>query len=451
MRKYYFFGVLLMAWIMVNGIRVHIQDGASVADYNGLVTQATGDMINFRNTWGNDEVFSIARRGTNYTMLRINGQDSVIMGPVSRGEKQLDRTMFEDEPAPRVFTQPVLEAHDNSGNVVGFVGGANGTFEPPYIFIPVEDNGLVEVVDNELYNQGFDEDIRSKVYDLLWKQDYKHFVDEFWDLDPYGTEATDWDGETSSTYSAGGSPYEIHPIYETVHTSSWPIFGGTPIGERRNVNGSSFEMWYPSFFWIDRTATAAGQVWDSASHGQGRSIEELGVLFGRADYNYYYRDLMDAGDQIEYIVDETRHFDWSVLMNGVDYHLGIPKTWAGSYYSSQRLFRVAWMDNKWVFVFFFGSYAEKRGESPICTMGVIRQGDEKPVYTYQWQPPDGNLSDPFPLDNVEWSLPPPDDIGEWKAKPYDQRLFVYRLLDLIPREGAFQENEFEVTPWQQPR
>jgi hypothetical protein len=61
---------VVMSWVMVNGIRVLLDEGATVDDYQGLVTEATAQMIQFKETWGDDEVFAIARKGSLYTLQR---------------------------------------------------------------------------------------------------------------------------------------------------------------------------------------------------------------------------------------------------------------------------------------------------------------------------------------------------------------------------------------------
>ena len=71
-----------MTEVIVNGIRCILADGATVGDYHGLVTQATAEMIQFRETWGDDEYWAIKHTGDLYTLKRENGEEVVMMGPV---------------------------------------------------------------------------------------------------------------------------------------------------------------------------------------------------------------------------------------------------------------------------------------------------------------------------------------------------------------------------------
>lgn len=126
-----------MAWIMINGIRVKIQDGASAADYGGLIAQATAEMIHFRETWGDDEVFSIAQRGRNYKLLRLNGEDTVIMGPVPREpERLIVRPVRLGR--PETVYMPAFHTVDEDGTWMGLTICLSGKWGPPFRFVQCE-------------------------------------------------------------------------------------------------------------------------------------------------------------------------------------------------------------------------------------------------------------------------------------------------------------------------
>lgn len=128
-----------MAWIKVNGIRVQIQEGASVDDYGGRITQATSDMINFRDSWGDDETYSISRHGSNYTLLRLNGEDIVIMGPVEKKPEKRKK-----KPArlgrPEIVYMPAFHTVDINGDWLGLTICLAGRWGPPFRFVQCEED-----------------------------------------------------------------------------------------------------------------------------------------------------------------------------------------------------------------------------------------------------------------------------------------------------------------------
>ena len=86
-----------MARAYLNGIRIEMDQNATIADYEGLVGQAAAEMIQFRETWGDDDFIAISRTGDAYTLQRINGQDVIIMGPVPHAPDKLRPLPSENE------------------------------------------------------------------------------------------------------------------------------------------------------------------------------------------------------------------------------------------------------------------------------------------------------------------------------------------------------------------
>lgn len=132
-----------MGWIKNNGISVLIADNADVGDYLGRVGQATADMIQWRETWGNDEEFCVKRCGDHYTLHRLNGEDYVVMGPVPR-PKIPSPKMPAIENIPFANFVPAFHACDPEGTVVGLVICLSGVWGPPYKFIPCEEGDLLD-------------------------------------------------------------------------------------------------------------------------------------------------------------------------------------------------------------------------------------------------------------------------------------------------------------------
>lgn len=96
---------VLMSLAFLNGIRIVMAQDATIADYEGLVGQAAAEMIQFRETWGDDDFFAISRSGDAYTLQRINGQDAIIMGPIVRREEPV---RLRQEPIGLEDSYPVL-------------------------------------------------------------------------------------------------------------------------------------------------------------------------------------------------------------------------------------------------------------------------------------------------------------------------------------------------------
>jgi hypothetical protein len=122
-----------MTWVKVNGISVKLEQGATVADYDGEVGVATARMIQFRETWGDDKYFAIHRTPT-FTCQRVNGEDQVIMGPVP-----VEPDIHEDEKPIRINPDsgfvPAFHTFNGAGEFIGLTVCLAGKWGPPYYFL----------------------------------------------------------------------------------------------------------------------------------------------------------------------------------------------------------------------------------------------------------------------------------------------------------------------------
>lgn len=123
-----------MGWFFINGIRVYMDDNADPADYAGLVNKATLDMRNYMDSWGNDKVFNVCRRGNAYTMRVIDGNPEIIMGEVPR--KAPRYPALSKQPAdPLAGYCPAFHTVDENNNLIGLTV-CFGKWGNGYMFVP---------------------------------------------------------------------------------------------------------------------------------------------------------------------------------------------------------------------------------------------------------------------------------------------------------------------------